>query len=372
MDYKKLDSKINDLNSRVNGMSFLTTKDAVFWRETWALVKEIGAEFKEIRYPTWQDKDAAWKSFQGIVEQMKADRDRKQREHDERAKSSEALKMKIIGMAQSAWPREDGFESLAMAVTGIVFAQLAAYIVEDMVRTLLGMESLTPREREKRRLTELSDRMKWAWNTFSERKQELLPKDRADCFKILEGVQSELQKAWDEWKTEGQAIHQEREDAFERKRQDKRRLISEMKALVRRADEKEAKDDASALMNEWKQVGFSGKGSDDQLWSDFKEALDDFWTTRKRGTVQRLESRLSNQEAFLEKMEESVRHDEGVLEDKREKLANVFDGRRADEIRSHLEEVIESLEKKIESKKEKIEEVESDIAEIKRRIRDIE
>jgi len=213
--------------------------------------------------------------------------------------------------------------------------------------------------------------MKHAWNTFSERKQELLLKDRADCFKVLEGVQSELQRAWDEWKTEGQAIHQEREESFERKRTEKRRLISEMKSLGRRADEKEAKDEANALMNGWKHVGFSGKESDDQLWSDFKEALDDFWATRKRATVQRLEARLSNQEAFLEKMEESVRHDEGVLDDKREKLSNVFDGRRADEIRSHLEEVIESLEKKIESKKEKIEELESDIAEIRRRIREI-
>src|SRR6185437_454197 len=221
------------------------------------------------------------------------------------------------------------------------------------------------------RLMECSNQLKRAWNTFSERKQELLPKDRADCFKILEGVQLELQKTWDEWKAEGQAIHQEREEAFERKREGKRRLITEMKALIRRADEKDAKDEANALMNEWKQVGFSGKGSDDQLWSDFKSALDDFWTTRKRATVQRLEARLSNQEAFLEKMEESVQHDEGVLDDKREKLSNVFEGRRADEIRSHLEEVIELLEKKIESKKEKIEEVESDIAEINRRIREI-
>src|SRR6185437_17112470 len=139
---------------------------------------------------------------------------------------------------RAAWPHDDGFETLAMAVTGLIIAQLAAYMVEDVVRSLFGMEAVTPREREKRRLMECSNQLKRAWNTFSERKQELLPKDWADCFKILEGVQLELQKTWDEWKAEGQAIHQEREEAFERKREGKRRLITEMKALIRRADEK--------------------------------------------------------------------------------------------------------------------------------------
>src|SRR6185437_656906 len=115
MDSDKLDVKIQELNGRVNGLSFLTTKDSIFWRETWTLVKEISADFKETRYPTRQEKDTAWNTFQSIVDQMKADRDRKQKERDERAKSSESLKAKIIGMARAAWPHDDGFETLAMA-----------------------------------------------------------------------------------------------------------------------------------------------------------------------------------------------------------------------------------------------------------------
>lgn len=371
MDSKRLDKKIGELNSRVNGM-WLTTKDGPFWRETWALVKEISADFKTVRYPSKQEKDAAWNGFQSIVDTMKEERAKKEEKKAERLSDSAALKYKIISLAKAAWPRDYGFELIVEAATGILFAKMAAYIVEDMVRTLFGMDAVDPREREKRRLIGLSDQMKHAWETFTARKQEMFASDKAECFKVLEAVQTELDKAWEEWKTEGAELNRQREAAFERKRDEKRRLIGEMKSLYHRADEKEAKDEAQALMNEWKQIGFSGKGADDALWQDFKTAMDLFWQARKRGYAQRLEARLANQEAFLEKLEESVRHDEGVLDDKREKLSNVFDGRRADEIRSHLESVIESLEEKIQSKRQKIAEVESDIDELRSKLRDID
>ena len=370
MDCKQLERKIAELNDRVNGRVF-TRKDGLFWRETWALVKEIGADFKTARFATREDQESAWRQFQGIVEQMKTEADRHQRERTERAQVSESAKADIIRLAYAAWPRPDGFQFMAETLVGITFAKLFGHMALDFGRALLGMDAVDPHEREKQRLTELSTAMKRAWDTFSSRKNELTPMERTGCFNVLEKVQAELNKAWEEWKAEAQGRRDQRDSVFEKKRNDKSRLIAEMKSLAQNADDRDAKDSFDGLMAEWKEIGFAGKGHEEALWSEFKSAMDSFWSARKSAYRQRLEARLANQEAFLEKLEESVRHDEGVVEDKREKLSNVFEGRRADEIRAGLGSAIESLETKIGSKNEKIEELETEIAELRQKLREI-
>jgi Domain of Unknown Function (DUF349) len=367
-----LDDQIAELDQRVNGILSFTTKDRQFWKDSWTMVKEIGSSFKNVRYPTKAEKDAAWRKFQDVVDQMRSEREKFNQKRDAAAQTSDSLKKKIILMAQSAWPRETGFETLAMALTGLIVAELFANIVVNVARSLLGMDAIDSHEKEKRKLMELSSQMKKAWNAFNDHKNELLPKDKADCFKILEGVQSELNKVWDEWRAEANERREKKNRELAEKREHKQRLIKEMRALIRYADQKDSKEQTEALMAEWKQVGFSGTDYDNELWEDFKSALDSFWTTRKKATVNRLKERLSNQEGFYEKLKGSVEHDEEVVEDKREKLSNVRPGRRADEIREHLESKIESLEQKIESKKEKLDQVESDIDELRRRIREID
>jgi len=368
MDSKVMDAKIDELNRRVNGMP-LTTKDSDFWRETRSLEAEIWHGFKTTRYPTREEKDEAWQTFHKIVDESRAGRERHATQRATQVERSAALTRKIFARAQAAWPREDGFESLAMAVTGLAIAQLLTHFAGEIVRDLFGMKELTPSEREKRRLTELSNYMRRAWNTFTAEKQFLTHKDKGDCFNLLEAVQTELNKAWEEWRQEGQIEWQKREEVLERKRDEKRRVIEEMRSLVENADGKEATTRAGALMAEWKQIGFAGKGHDEDLWRGFDQARNSFWEARKQAQIAWMDGRIANQEAFLEKLQGSIEHLEGVLSDKRERLDNVFDGRRADEIRENLESSIASLEEKIESKRTKADEIEADIADLRQRIR---
>jgi len=371
MNHTDLDGKISELDGQINGFS-LSKKDGAFWKASWALVREIGGSFKDVRYPSRYDKDAAFARFQEIVKEMKEQREQHAKQFETRSDSSQELKSRIFAMAKSAWPHADGFEDFAMIVTGMMVLKVAAQMFAEVVTTLIGLRSADPREQEKNRLMGLSRNMKAAWDTFTSRKDELLPRDKAECFKILQGTQAELDKAWAEFKEEGKANYERREFGFEIKRQKKRDLILAMHALLRAADEKDAGKEASGIMDAWKHVGFCGRDHEDELWGEFKSAMDEFWQRRKQGAKSRLRERLKNQEAFYEKLKGAIEHDECVLEDKREKLSNVFDGGRADEIRSHLETVIASLEAKIESKKDKLSEVDASIDAIRGKLRDMD
>jgi len=371
MDSNQLDAKIKEFESRANG-TLATPKDGQFWREIWALVKEIDGEFKTVGYAAEADKKAALQRFQNIVDQLRADRKREDLKHASQAKGSNVLRARILHLALAAWPGRGGFASMVRDLTGIVLPDLAEREPKEKVGTASGMADAHAREREKYRLQKLSGRMKEAWAVFNERKEDLLPRAQADCSKILEAVQTGLNKELDAWKTATRARTQQRAATFDQRRDEKLRLIAEMNSLIAGAGEPGFKDRSEALMAQWKKVGSAGMDYEDDLWAKFKSALNAFWLVRKSGRTQKLQDRLTNQEEFLKKMQQSVEHDKGVLNEKREKLSNVFDGPRAGLIRGQLGAVIASLEEKIRSKKLKIKELLSEITEIRRSLRRVE
>jgi hypothetical protein len=371
MDSNQLDAKIKEFEARVGG-TLTPAQDGQFWRETWAIVKEIDSEFKTVSYATEADKKAALQRFQNIVDQVRADRKRAELKRTSQAKGSNVLRARIINLACAAWPGGDDFALRVKELTGLTLPDQASPMSQEKAKTVPKMLNANAREREKHRLAELSGRMKEALAVFNERKEDLLPKAQGDCAKILEAVQAGLNRELDAWQTETLARTQQRAATFEQKREEKLRLIAEMKALIASVAEKGFKDRSEALMAEWKKVGSAGMDFEDDLWAKFKSALNEFWLVRKGRRNQILQDRLNNQVEFLAKMQQSIAHDKGVLQEKREKLANVFDGARADEIRTQLGTVIESLEQKIKSKWIKVKELQTEITEIRRNLRDAE
>lgn len=108
MDSNQLDAKIKEFEARVGG-TLTPAQDGQFWRDTWALVKEIDREFKTVSYATEADKKAALQRFQNIVDQVRIDRKRAELKQASQAKGSNLLRSRIINMARAAWPRQDGF-----------------------------------------------------------------------------------------------------------------------------------------------------------------------------------------------------------------------------------------------------------------------
>jgi hypothetical protein len=371
MDSNQLDAKVKEFEDRVNG-TLTPAKDGPFWRETWVLVKEIDREFKTAAYATEADKKAALYRFQNIVDQMRIDRKREDAKQASQAKGLTMLRSRIINQARAAWPRQDGFAFMVKELTGANLADLAESVPVKKVKTPPLMPDTDPREREKYRLEKLAERMKVARDLFDAQKEDLVPKAQADCARILEAVEAELNKALDLWKKETMERKQKRGATFEQRKQEKLRLIAEMHTLIASAGQAGFKDRSDALMAEWKKVGSAGMDYEDDLWAKFKSAINSFWQARKGSQTQKLQARLDNQVDFLQKLQQSVEHDKGVLREKREKLLNVFDGARAELIRKQLGAVVESLEQKIQAKRAKVKELQSEITAIRRNLRDAE
>lgn len=371
MDSNQLETKIQEFESRMS-VTATTVQDGQFWRDTWALVKAIDTEFKTVVYATEKDKATALWRFQKIVDRVRADRKRVEHKRISQSKGSNLLRARIINLARAAWPRQDGFAFMAKELTGLSLAELAGHVPVAKVKTPPLMPDTDPRERERGRLAELSARMKVAWDAFNAQKEDLLPKVQADCQKILGAVQAELTKALDQWKTETLERKQKRTATFEQRNEVKLRLIAEMQSLIGKAGEPGFKDRSEAIVAEWKKTGSAGMDYEDDLWAKFKAALNLFKLARKKSQDQKLQARLDNQITFLQDIQQSVEHDKGVLKEKREKLANVFDGPRADLIRAQLGTVVASLEQKIQSKRVKIKEVQSEIMAIRSSLQDEE
>jgi len=68
MDHRNLDGLIDGLDGEMSSFFGDSKKD---WRSIWDRIKEIGAAFKETRYPTRDEKDRAWSRFQSVVEHVR-------------------------------------------------------------------------------------------------------------------------------------------------------------------------------------------------------------------------------------------------------------------------------------------------------------
>lgn len=372
MSGDQLDGKISALDQRISG--WFTKKDGAFWKETWALVKEIGANFKGTRYPSREEHQAAWNRFQGLVSKMKAESEQHRREREEQSGHSTAIKTEVASLAHRAWPRANGFEEIALLLSGVTPIAAMAKSVMDAFLGVFGLEdkrnALQKRHDE---LKEFSGYMKEAWNYFDREKGRLMGRDKAECFKVLQGVSNELQSAWDEWKqenerhfTERRQHHEEQERAFERKRDLKYGLIRQAERLD--PSDREAGNIAKCLMNEWKGVGFAGRDHEDGLWADFQNALNAFWESRKSAKRDRLTEVLGNKQEHRQKLLGWISRDEGKLEEFKEKR----DSARSDGFRDKMQAIVEDIESRIDENRAKLAEVESAIEDIERTLRDLD
>ncbi len=107
MDYHELDRLIDQLTSSVEA----TDPQKGYWKELWGLAGNIGAGFKGMRYPTREEKEAAWQRFQKLCDKAKARSEQNRqrveqgnREWDDRKRKSEQARGRVESRAAGARP----------------------------------------------------------------------------------------------------------------------------------------------------------------------------------------------------------------------------------------------------------------------------
>lgn len=142
-------------------------------------------------------------------------------------------------------------------------------------------------------------------------------------------------------------------------------------ALLKRAESlqhstrwKEATDEMIELMEEWKKVGPVPRKFSDTIWEQFSAARKKFFERKdanrehRKQQAEKYKSQKAQQAfGFLRKLEDELREEEDRLEDFRNGLLNITPGKKAEELREHLEKLIRQTEHKIQHKQEKIEEM---------------
>lgn len=371
MTSDQLDAKIHALDQRLGG--WLTRKDGTFWKEAWTLVREIGAGFKGIHYPSREAHQAAWDRFQELVSKMKADSEQHRQEREKQSDRSAEIKSKVLSLARRAWPRQSGFEQIALFISGVAMMEAIATVAVEAIMCAFGQgDKRNALQKWHDELKGFSHHMKEAWAYFEREKGHLMGRDKTECFKVLQGVSEELQRAWEEWKRENERHHgdrrlqqQERDREFEQKRSRKRELIRRAQGLD--PDDRTAAERAKGLMSEWKGVGFAGRDHEDGLWADFQIALNAFWSCRKSGRRDRLTTALGSKEEHLQKLRGWIVRDEAKLDEFRGKRDSAW----SDGYRDKMQSIIDDMESRLDQNRSKAAEVESAIDDIERTLRDL-
>src|SRR5437588_11222337 len=137
MDYEELNNLIGRLKESVEDCD----PKKGYWKELWNLAKEIGAGFKETRYPTKDEKDQAWKEFELLREQARrrseesrARFEKQQEEWQQREQLSSRLRAKVQCEAIQSHPST----GIVRAIGDIILLPLL--MIETMLRQILGLE----------------------------------------------------------------------------------------------------------------------------------------------------------------------------------------------------------------------------------------
>src|SRR5437899_2896207 len=114
-----------------------------YWKGLWSLVGEIKSSFKGVRYPTLDDKQAAWQRLDELIQQA---RDRSEREKQEREKRQKQWEEKIErserarGGLESKLGGTRPITDLERMIAAAVLAPLI--LLENLLRAVLGLEQL--------------------------------------------------------------------------------------------------------------------------------------------------------------------------------------------------------------------------------------
>ncbi len=165
------------------------------WSEVWNEIKDIGASFKEVPFPSKEARNAAWEKFQEIIDSVRGAQAEERNQWERNAENSARFRNQIITQGEYGRP-PNSLESLIADLIIAPFELIAEAVVDIATLGLLQGKI----DHEKEALKAYSSNLHKAWDQFKEHKDEMLGKDKHEVFQTLRQIQDELDAAWGAWK----------------------------------------------------------------------------------------------------------------------------------------------------------------------------
>lgn len=269
-----------------------------YWGELRSLQKEIRLGFNNVRYPTHEEGEKAWKTFHEYIERanerseaQKTKMDASQRDWQKRQERSQAVKDNIQSQGNSALPATANERAIAELVLA------PAKIVVAVLFHLLRIPSSTALEEMRWELLKCNEQMKDAWATYSSMKNELLSGDRQQTRQSLETTQQQLNDAWEKWKEAKGAQKKEKEEKHQN-------FVERVEKNIANLEEKLSKSN-SAL---------------ERAEAHLEDLQEQFRTAWNDGFKDRCSEWITETENKIESIKESILRLEGWLDEDRRKL----------------------------------------------------
>ncbi len=123
------------------------------------------------------------------------------------------------------------------------------------------------------------------------------------------------------------------------------------------------------MLEDWKKIGPIPRAYGDKMWEDFNAARKYFFAQKDANREHRRQHvetqkvvRAENAKAMIGKLEDDLKEEEEKLVDFRSAIENITPGKKAAELKAHLEKLIIEGEQKIKRLKEKFETAKTDIS----------
>ncbi len=151
----------------------------------------------------------------------------------------------------------------------------------------------------------------------------------------------------------------------------KRAILKRAEALKNSTRWREATEELNELMDEWKKIGPVAREHSNAIWEEFIQARKHFFNRKDANRDERkvqaektVHIRNEQVRGFVTKLQEEIREEEERIADFRNDLQNVTPGRKAEELRKHLGNLISQGEETIARKVKKLEEAKRDAAQL--------
>ena len=270
----ELAARIDALGREVEG-----SPDRAGWKEVWTEIRAISQAFKATRFPTKDQREAAWAKFQGVVDRVKSMQETQQEERKKRAVTSQLHTEDILWHVRSAHPSDELFSALIDAPGALLDQVLPGPQIDS----------------RKDELKACSAELQKARAAFSEKKDEMIGRDKHRVFEEIQEAQKELDAAWQSWSELNQAVYEARRNAWRERVQQR---INNLEERLSGYYDKLSKAEAHL--------------------SKLEQDRDD---ARSDGFRERVEGWIEEEQARIDGLRNKIQEVEGWLDEERGKLS---------------------------------------------------
>lgn len=290
MEHTDLDALIDDFEESVKDRE----PAKGYWSSLWALKREITSAFKQTRYPTPSERQAAWQRFEALVDAAQERSAEARQQAENRREASASIRREIVGKADRT-RLTTPFDAL---VADVILLPLT--LVRLALNKLLGGD-VDQLDEIRTELDHCNEKLQEAWRVFKENKHQMLAEDKQQAYDSLQEAREQLDQAWSQWKG-AKAVDRERKHREWLERQERRsqreerhrEFVSRVEANIEKLEEKIDKARAALERQE-------------THLEDLREKYDSAWSEGYRDKVSEwideAEERISSIRESIEKME---------------------------------------------------------------------